>query len=91
MCFQLILFYVAMCFYLIFLCLKLSPNVEPFPFDKSNKYTFNWDKIVQKWRLYENGKPLNDTFDWNEVRASIPFRAWCFKTQEEADNWDPTV
>ena len=40
------------------------------------------------WRVYIHGKSTQNTFEWDQVRGSIAYRALCFEDKEEMENWN---
>ena len=58
--------------------------------DKDEKYTLKYDKLNKEWYLYyKNKKEKSKHYKWSEVRASIAYRAWCFKNASMSHKYDP--
>ena len=66
------------------------PEIEPHPFDKDKPSVMRWDGQESVWRLFEGEQPTEIAYSWQEVRASIAYRGWCFSDKEVMDHWDAT-
>lgn len=56
--------------------------------NKDDEQSIEFNKLTGKWELIVNNQTKH-SFLWKEIRASIAFRAWCFKTQKESDEFQP--
>ena len=69
----------------------LYPNTSNIiSLNKDNESYLKYIKELNVWRLhYNNNSNTYSDFKWNELRASIAMRAWCFNNKSDADSFDP--
>ena len=65
------------------------PHIQPFMTDKDSKLHLKFNKNENKFELFKNNKKTNMKYEWNEIRASIAARMWCFENQTMADKFNP--
>lgn len=66
-----------------------KPEINPYPFDKDLKNSMKWDEINNGWRLYINDEKTNIIYSWQDIRASIAYRGWCFADKDIMNQWNP--
>lgn len=57
--------------------------------DKDEETHLSWDDNKQAFRLYVNNIARNETYSWDEIRSSVAYRGWCFKSEKEMNDYDP--
>ena len=65
------------------------PHIRPVMLDKDEETHLSWDENKKAFRLYVNNNARNETYNWDEIRSSVAYRGWCFKTEEEMNDYDP--
>ncbi|ETO07595.1 hypothetical protein RFI_29796 [Reticulomyxa filosa] len=65
------------------------PHIPPLSFDKDASAALKYNKSDKKWHAFVNNNATGAEYRWNEIRASVAYRGWCFKNKEEADKFDP--
>ena len=65
-----------------------KPEEKPYPFDKDQTNSMKFDKKNNVWRLYINDKPTSTVYSWQDIRASIAYRGWCFSDKEIMESWN---
>ena len=67
-----------------------KPNIKPLKIDKDIPGTYiKYMKHLQKWQIYVNNTETEYTYNWEDIRTSIAYRGWCFKTENEMNEYDP--
>ena len=64
-------------------------DIEPYPFDKDTSPKMRFDKEENVWRLHVDDKATQTVYSWQDIRASIAYRGWCFSDEEVMNEWDP--
>merc|ERR1712228_15773 len=64
-------------------------EVKPYPFDKDKATKMRFDKSKNVWRLYVDDTATEIVYSWQDIRASIAYRGWCFGDEDVMSNWDP--
>jgi len=63
-------------------------HLPPPKFDKNLPQKLIWNNQVQKWQIFINGSATSQYYGWNEIRATVAWRAGCFKDENDANNYD---
>jgi len=65
-----------------------KPYLNPPKFDQNLPQKLIWNNSSQKWQLYINGTSTNQYYGWSDIRATVAWRAGCFKTEYDAHHYD---
>ena len=70
---------------------KIQDYKKPISINKDDKVDVRFDKEEQKWVVYVNDEIMDEgyKFGWDEVRASVVFREWCFENEQDMNEYDP--